>query len=411
MLDHLALDGFKSFAAGKRTEVPLGPLTLLVGPNASGKSNLLDAIRFLAGAGQDLPLGEVLRGRWEGGRELWPGLRGGATEATFNRGESFLLETRWFTATGCFSHELRAKCGDHPSVISESVEDLSWTYSELFNTHAPALGATPALASGGALPVWVKKDGKGPGKRLDCSNARSVLGQLVAEQLHPAVTAMSKALRAAMTSSMFLDLNAAVLREYAPKATTRLGSRGENLSAVLWHLCSANPEMRLLLVDWVSELCAPRVEGLDFVEVPDTGDVLAVLVEQGGVRITAKSMSDGTLRFLGMLAAAYSVEPGTTILLEEIENGLHPTRLHLLLELLDQVTTSRGIQVIATSHSPFALEALRPEVMAQALVFARHSDAEGTLVKPLGELPDFDGLVQKRGIEHLFRSGWLERAL
>ena len=83
MLTSLKLEGWKSFGKDRgRSELIFAPLTLLVGPNASGKSNALDALRFLQGAALDYPLGDVLRGRWEGQREIWPAIRGSVVEAS-----------------------------------------------------------------------------------------------------------------------------------------------------------------------------------------------------------------------------------------------------------------------------------------------------------------------------------------
>jgi AAA15 family ATPase/GTPase len=78
MLTRLTLTDFKSFV---EQTADLSPVTLLVGANASGKSNFLDAIRFLQGVGLGLTVADVLRGRWDSGREIWPGIRGGIAEA------------------------------------------------------------------------------------------------------------------------------------------------------------------------------------------------------------------------------------------------------------------------------------------------------------------------------------------
>lgn len=93
MLTSLRLKDWKSFGDGPA--MPFGPLTLLVGPNGSGKSNVIDALRFLQGAALDLPLGEVLRGRYEGQREVWPGIRGHVAEAARAGTTDFEIETGW----------------------------------------------------------------------------------------------------------------------------------------------------------------------------------------------------------------------------------------------------------------------------------------------------------------------------
>jgi hypothetical protein len=80
MLSSLRLVELKSF---HDQTLSLAPLTVLAGANASAKSNFFDAIRFLQGIGLDMPLTEILLGRWEGGREVWPGLRGGVAEVAY----------------------------------------------------------------------------------------------------------------------------------------------------------------------------------------------------------------------------------------------------------------------------------------------------------------------------------------
>jgi AAA15 family ATPase/GTPase len=79
MLTRLHLERFKNFAD---VELRLGPLTTLVGTNASGKSNLRDALRLLHGIARGYTLADILGEKWgEGGVLQWRGIRGGAEEA------------------------------------------------------------------------------------------------------------------------------------------------------------------------------------------------------------------------------------------------------------------------------------------------------------------------------------------
>jgi predicted ATPase len=81
MLTKLQLKQFKNF---KDASLALGPLTILVGTNASGKSNVRDAVRFLHGIGRGYRLAEIIGEKWgEGGVLQWRGIRGGTREAGF----------------------------------------------------------------------------------------------------------------------------------------------------------------------------------------------------------------------------------------------------------------------------------------------------------------------------------------
>lgn len=217
---------------------------------------------------------------------------------------------------------------------------------------------------------------------------------------------------ATLSSAFFLDISPRRMRDYAPKSSTQLGSEGQNVSAAVWQLCQTEGRKQDLL-DWMSELCAPELSDIDFVET-ELGDVMLVLIEKDGARISARSLSDGTLRFLGELTALLTAPRGSLILIEEIENGLHPARIHLLVELLTGLTAEREVQILATTHSPAVLGALAdadPELAKATLVFGRTPDEPGTVARRLGDLPRFDEVVQRRGIEHLFTTQWLERAL
>lgn len=215
--------------------------------------------------------------------------------------------------------------------------------------------------------------------------------------------------RHTLSEALFLDVTPSRMRGYAPKSATRLDLEGENVSALAWSVCQ-NAEARADLVDWLAELCAPELEDIDFAET-ELGDVMLILVERGGRRMPARSLSDGTLRFLGELLALRTAPEGSLMLIEEIENGLHPTRAHLLVEAMEAAVIERKVQIIATTHSPLVLNALSPEALRAAVLVARPPGSTSTLLRSLGALPGFDEVVARRGIDQLITSGWLERAV
>jgi predicted ATPase len=89
-LTYVRLDGFKGFQSAR---LNLGPFTVIVGTNASGKSNLRDALRFLHGVARGYTLAEIFGEKWiEGGVLQWKGIRGGTREATFLGQDEFRLE-------------------------------------------------------------------------------------------------------------------------------------------------------------------------------------------------------------------------------------------------------------------------------------------------------------------------------
>jgi predicted ATPase len=407
VISSIKLCSFKSFSEQK---IPLAPFTLLIGANASGKSNLFDAIRFLQGLSLDYGVSDVMGGRWEGGREIWQGIRGGAAEIVRFPNTSSSIETVWTLGDDRLTHAVEFNAGQHPHIVRESLAaDRYGQY--LFDTHAATLGATTGLSEGGAINVGLKGVGGGRNPRVSLSSARSLLGQIRSvERLHSAVLDFSAALASHIAGITFLDITPSRMRGYSSKNMQELGAEGENVSAVLYRLCEASDEARQNLVDWLIDLCAPELKDVSFVET-SLGDVLLQFIEADGTAISARSLSDGTLRFLGEVVALLTAPKGSILLVEEIENGLHPARSHLLVELYESLTKERGIQVIATTHSSKLLEALSPQVLKDAVVFARNQSTDGTITSRLGDLPNFDRVLEERGIDYLFTTKWLERSI
>lgn len=409
MLSRLYLSDFKSFAL---EDVSLSGLTLLVGANASGKSNVLDAIRFLQGVALDMPLVDVLRGHSEGGRQLWPGIRGGFADIVRRGAPRFGIGSEWLVKDSeggerTLAHTIGVEISSYPVLSAESILEGN---GYLFDTHAPSLGGKAGRDKGASINVAVKRSGKGNSQTQTHSAARSLLFQLdLGRPIAPAVRTARDALAAAMRGAYFLDITPSRMRDYVPRHINTVGLEGENASAVAWQLCQ-DPETRRDLVDWLTELCAPELIDIRFAET-DLGDVMLVLVEDGDRQIPARSLSDGTLRFLGQLIALRTAPPGSLLLIEEVENGLHPTRAHLLVEAMEAATTERGVQVIATTHSPIVLNALSPEALRQAILVARPPGADGSVLRKLGDLPDFDAVCERRGVDRMLTSGWLERAV
>lgn len=406
MLTRLRLKDFKSFVD---ETVELDGLTILVGSNASGKSNLLDAIRLLQGIALDNTLADALRGKFEGGRQTWPGVRGGAADAA-RKGESrFYLESDWEFEGERVTHGIGVETGAHPLLTSEVLRS-SAVDGYLFDTNAGALRERAGRDQGSSINVALKRAGKGNSPTQIHSAARSLLLQVdTRAPVSADVDRVRKLLSTAIRGAYFLDITPARMRGYVSQHASELGLEGENVSAMAWQLCQ-DPEAKADLVDWLAELCAPELTDIDFATT-ELGDVMLILVENDRRRIPARSLSDGTLRFLGELIALRTAPEGSLLLIEEIENGLHPTRAHLLVEAMEAAVQERGVQVLATSHSPMVLNALSERALHNALLFGRPPDSEGTIVRPLRELTGFNDVVKRRGIDYLLASGWLERAL
>lgn len=411
MLRRLRLVDFKSFAD---EAVELAPLTLLVGANASGKSNCLDALRFLHQVRADQSVVEILDGeqRPGAGPNAWRGIRGGSKEASRIGAESFLIESTWDIPEWpeeavSFMHRIRCRTVPRPT----------WEEEGIYTDDAQPLLVARAIAqrdSGAWRIEWTSPTGSA---KTAHGRDDSILGTILgsASSFHPRVITddtvdAAMALNVGFESIVELEINPARMRGYGKTNRAEMDFNGGNFSGALWTLCR-DPEQKRSLVDWLTEVLAPEIADLDFIRVEELGDVMAMLVERDGKRISSRSLSDGTLRFLGMLVALRTAASGSVFLIEEIDVGLHPARLHVLVEFLEALARERRIQIIATTHSPVLLQAVPRETLLSAVVFGRVPEHEGTIMRRLGDLPRFEETLERTGIDELFATGWLEMAL
>jgi predicted ATPase len=407
MLKKLVLEHFKSF---EHAEVTFGPLTVVVGPNASGKSNLRDALRFLHGIARGYSLAQIIGESWaESGVLQWRGIRGGLAEIAF-------------AGSGSFAVEVTFDLTDLPATYRIEVDVSHLTIGprvarEFFTLSGDVVFEAVRVDDAQTRQLKVSLSNRA---EIYLPDARAVLAEIGLAQLglssatvYQQVPDLDRlqALTGLMglASMRFLDLNPDSMRVPSVPGQVVLGDRGENLSSVLQAIC-ADGERKRGILEWVRELTPMDVIDFEF-PADQAGRVLATLVEESGRRVTAYSASDGTLRFLAMLAALLGQEAARFYFFEELENGLHPTRLALLLQLIEQQTSQQRVQVVATTHSPQLLGLLGPDARAHAVESYRLENTESTSLARLMDLPDAERIISEQGLARLHASGWIEDAV
>ena len=204
------------------------------------------------------------------------------------------------------------------------------------------------------------------------------------------------------TKMRFFDWSLDAIRQPSLPGQDVLSDNGRNLSSVLFAICQDKQGKRNLL-SWIEELTPMDAVDFEFPTDP-TGRVLATLVEKNGQRITLASASDGTLRFLAFLAAFLGPHPSSFHFFEELENGIHPTRLALLLDLVENQVKNKNIQVVATTHSPQLLGRLSKDSLENAsLIYRLDKEPDARIIRVL-DMPDAKRLIRKYQADDLFAS-------
>jgi predicted ATPase len=394
MITKLRLKGFKSF---EDAELSLGPFTVLVGTNASGKSNIRDAFRFLNGVARGYTVPEVLGGKWgQGGVLQWRGIRGGTQDVSFNEGGEFKLDVTLMLPQ---LEEPEVTYGIGIAIDEQSSHRLlaeSLTPFFSFPADAGKLDNKPLLSTL-ADTASVIRTLTESGMQTSADPKFALLCARVEER------------RDSLLEMRFFDLSPEALRQSSLPGQITLGDRGENLSSVLQAICE-DDKQKASLLQWLQELTP--LDAVDFEFPADLeGKISVTLVEGNGRKTSVFSASDGTLRFLGLLAALLGPEPAGFYFMEEIENGIHPNRLYLLLELIQQRVAEGDIQIVATTHSPLVLTLLHEEVREHAAVTYRLPGHPETRVKRVMDIPHAREIFARQDPGHLHASGWMENSL
>jgi hypothetical protein len=122
-------------------------------------------------------------------------------------------------------------------------------------------------------------------------------------------------------------------------------------------------------------------------------------------------LSDGTLRALAIAAAVLSVTEGSLVVIEEIDNGVHPSRAKLLLDTLYDIAKARRLRVLLTTHNPALADATPLVAIPDVVANYREVTTGRSALQQLSALGDYAALVAQGPLGFLLSSGTLDRYL
>ena len=413
MITSLRLRNFKNFADER---MGLRPFTVIVGANASGKSNIRDALRFLHGIGCGYTLEQVIGGKYGGGGHgAWRRIRG-TPEEIIRLGESRFDIAAVLDLPDGFNASYRISVTRVTAGRSEflvSGEGLEVDGQTVYSSYPTWPDAVREPVDEANLLIRMARIGS-PGKqgsRVVLRPDQPALTQIPnVKHVTQQHKVWARQVARGFDHCRFLDPKPDLMREPALPGSTVLGDSGENLPTVLRELC-ADEGRRNVLLEWVRELTSMDLQDFEFVKDPITGLVRLSIREAKGRTISAHSASDGTLRFLAILAALLDQTPAGICVFEHVDNCIHPSRVPLLVDLIEQRTRIGAIQVVTTTHSPDLLSHVNDDTFLGTSVVCRLEGTDDAIIRPASDLPGATTLRGAQGLGRLFSGGWMETAL
>jgi predicted ATPase len=336
LLKSIKLTNFLSFGPSSET-IEMKPLNIVIGPNGSGKSNLIEAIELIRAAPKDL-LTPIRDGG--GVRDwIWKGATNPATaeiDAVFQNPNGstnirYLLRFR--------------EVAQRFEIVDEKIQsetpigqnDNVYIYYKFEKGH-------------GVLNINGKK------RRLqqeEIDPSDSILSQRKDPDQYPELTYLGN------TFSKFRLYREWTFGRYtAPRMPQKsdlpnefLEPNASNLGLVLNRL-RGDPSVKRQILDALQAL----YEGIDDYDIQIEGGTVQVFFHEGDFTVPATRLSDGTLRYLCLLAILCHPKPPPLVCIEEPELGLHPDILPKLAELLKEA--AKRTQLIVTTHSDVLVDAM-----------------------------------------------------
>ncbi|MDQ4032460.1 MAG: ATP-binding protein [Actinomycetota bacterium] len=404
VLRKIHLTAFKSFSG---STLPVDPVTVLTGRNSSGKSNALDGIEVLSRLASGEELTDALDGRRREGGPVRGGSRGCAPHGTaeFELGCTVLAEGDTYGLDVIIQVEPELRIlqerlqGPAPALASGLVEQRWLLYTREPTENSAALLAEIHNGKRGVNPLTPFRD-----TRLLTSQLP--LRVVPQNEADAAVIRGAQAVTAALRGAFHLDPVPHLMREYVSERDTELRRTGENISAAIARLRRDDEAAFDRLLQLVQQIAEERIHGI-VVTRSELGDVMLALEEglpQNLELTPAREMSDGLLRFVAVATALLTpnrgldIDPGLTVedgargillVIEELENGLHPSQAGRVLQLIKEASSDLAKRVMVTTHSPALLNAMTGKLNKSIIVCYRDTESGLSRLSRLTELPGY----------------------
>lgn len=408
---------FKSFKNFSDARLNLfQSVTLMIGKNGSGKSNAIEAVELLAQIAHGRPLHEIVDvGRGNGGMfEIRGGLLGclsyqaeatapiGEFELGFNAGINFDGKTQVVNYSVTVGLPDARVHKEKLAVGERVIFDATMGMKDILNV------SYDNFQRGGNKPVTQL-----PADRSVLSRYETFADIANRSPRQQEALQMVRALEGHLNAAFVFDPTPRLMREYERMGQIVLQKNGSNLSSVLHSLKQGSEEKQATLgriLDLIRQLPEEPFKDFDFVETR-ARDVLLGLKREDSTFTDARSLSDGTLRALAILTALETVPESSRIVIEEIDNGIHPSRIKILVDAVWECSSRRKLNILVTTHNPATLDSLNVDQLKAVVLCYLDSENHTSKLMPLSELPRVESLMEQGRLGDLVTRRVVEKYL
>ena len=385
MITELRLRNWKSFFDAT---LFIDPITVIIGTNASGKSNIFDALKLLSALASPIDIMDIAKN-----------VRGGA-EGIIRRGEQMCNLT--ITMEGDKSseqliYEVALAFDDQRNIyIKDESLILATTKRNL------VLFERKELDKMNKSLVSVALYTEGKPRYQNFSAKTSVLSQIeyvnCVRKIKDSVLTVVNNLRKIRLSNPIPER----MRDFAPLSKTI----AEDASDLAGYLANLDEELKSgtyeAILKYLKPLPDRDIKSIRADKIPMTDKAMLFCTEEWTAGHTqeqsALGMSDGTWRFAGIIAMLITAEDKALILLEELDKGVHPSRAKDLVKMLKEIGKQKKLDIICTTHNATFVDELGPQMIPFISYIKRNEENGCTDIHLLEENEQLARLMASKSV-------------
>ena len=385
MITELRLRNWKSFFDAT---LFIDPITVIIGTNASGKSNIFDALKLLSALASPIDIMDIAKN-----------VRGGA-EGIIRRGEQMCNLT--ITMEGDKSseqliYEVALAFDDQRNIyIKDESLILATTKKNLVMFERKELDEMNKSLVSVALYT------EGKPRYQNFSAKTSVLSQIeyvnCVRRIKDSTLTVVNNLRKIRLSNPIPER----MRDFAPLSKTI----AEDASDLAGYLANLDEELKSVTYEAILKYLKPLpdrdIKSIRADKIPMTDKAMLFCTEEWTTGHTqeqsALGMSDGTLRFAGIIAMLITAEDKALILLEELDKGVHPSRAKDIVKMLKEIGKQKKLDIICTTHNATFVDELGPQMIPFISYIKRNEENGCTDIHLLEENEQLARLMASKSV-------------
>ena len=385
MITELRLRNWKSFFDAT---LFIDPITVIIGTNASGKSNIFDALKLLSALASPIDMMDIAKN-----------VRGGA-EGIIRRGEQMCnltitmegdksSEQLIYEVALAFDEQRNIYIKDESLILATTKKNLVMFERKELDEMNKSL-----------VSVALYTEGKP--RYQNFSAKTSVLSQIeyvnCVRRIKDSTLTVVNNLRKIRLSNPIPER----MRDFAPLSKTI----AEDASDLAGYLANLDEELKSgtyeAILKYLKPLPDRDIKSIRADKIPMTDKAMLFCTEEWTAGHTqeqsALGMSDGTLRFAGIIATLITAEDNALILLEELDKGVHPSRAKDLVKMLKEIGKQKKLDIICTTHNATFVDELGPQMIPFISYIKRNEENGCTDIHLLEENEQLARLMASKSV-------------